>query len=122
MGTRFDTIQATIPNGQSVSQGFSLLGSNAVALKMPATWTAADMTFEASFDGGTTWAAVFDDANAEVKVAAATTAARVGDVIVSAGTLSKLGALPMVRIRSGVKGANVNQGQVTTVGVVAKFI
>jgi hypothetical protein len=98
-----------IANGAAVSSAVNIAGGTLVAIQLPAAWTAADLTFEGSFDG-TTFAPVFDDANAEVKVAAATVAAQVGRILVSAGILSKLAALPMFRIVSGVAGTQVNQG------------
>src|SRR5512147_9840 len=91
----------SIANGAAVSSAVNIAGGTLVAIKLPAAWTAADLTFEGSFDG-TTWQPVFDDASAEVKVVAATVAAQVGRIIVSAGILSKLAALPMFRIVSGV--------------------
>lgn len=120
---RYDRSTLTIANGAAVSQGYSIPpGVNSVALVLPAAWTAADLSFETSIDGGTTWAAVWDDASAEVKVASATMTARVGDALVDAGILRKLAALPMIRLRSGVEGANVNQGAERVFTVFAKFI
>lgn len=99
-----------IANGTAVSTAIRTAGLTLTAIALPAAWTAADLTFQASFDDGTTWLSLWDDANAEVKVASATMTARVGDAIVSAGILSKLAAVPMFRLQSGVKGALVNQG------------
>jgi hypothetical protein len=108
-----------IANGAAVSTAINLAGGTLVAIQLPAAWTAADITFEGSFDG-TTWAPVFDDASAEVKIAAATVAAQVGRILVSAGVLSKLAALPMFRIVSGVAGTQVNQGAARSFVVVTK--
>jgi len=102
-------VVATIPNGAAKSNAISLYDTASMSLLLPAAWTAADLTFEASFDGGTTWGEVWDDANAEVLIAAATIAARVGDAIVGGAIIAKLLGLPMIRLVSGNTAAEVNQ-------------
>lgn len=101
---------ATIANGAAVSGAIDLHDTIIGGIILPAAWTAAALTFEHSIDDGATWAQVFDDANAEVTIAAATIAARVGDVIVpTEAILGKLAGLHVIRFVSGVAGANVNQ-------------
>lgn len=45
--------QVTIPNGASVAPGILTEGRALVGVLMPAAWTAANLGFEASFDGAT---------------------------------------------------------------------
>lgn len=117
----FDKHTATIANGAAVSTIVRSSGATLVAIKMPAAWTAAAIAFEGTFDDGTTYQPVFDDANAEVTIAAATTAARIGQILVpTAGIMAKLAALPAFRIISGVAGLNVNQGAARDIIVITK--
>ena len=114
-------VGATIPNGQAVSNAINLGGSQIAAILMPAAWTGADLTFEASIDGSTGWAQVWDDANGEVLIAAATTAARVGDWLVpSVAIMQKLRGLNWIRLVSGNTAANVNQGAARAFTVLLK--
>ena len=46
-------ISATIANGASLSGALDLNERTPVALLMPAAWTAASITFQASFDNST---------------------------------------------------------------------
>lgn len=103
------TATATIPNGQAVSGSIFLGGSRIGGIHLPAAWTAADLTFEARVGSGV-WAQVWDDANSEVLIAAATIAARLGDVIVPTLALGQeLEGLNEIRLVSGNTAANVNQ-------------
>lgn len=105
-----------IPNGAAVSQGLAMAGFTIACLATPAAWTAAVVTFDASFDGGVTWIAVFDDAGVEVSIASASIVA--AHVLVPATLLTKLAGLPMIRLRSGTVGIPVNQGAARTFGLV----
>ena len=105
-----------IPNGTALSQGLNIAGFTIACLATPAAWTAAVVTFDASFDGGVTWIAVFDDAGVEVSIASATIVA--AHVLVAGTLLSKLAGLPMIRLRSGPVAVPVNQGAARTFGLV----
>lgn len=106
----------TIANGAAVSDAIRAGGGTLTAIKVPSAWTAAALTFEASFDDGTTWRPVFDDQAAEVTISSANmTTLTTGERVVVASTmLNKLAALPMFRLVSGVAGTNVNQGAART--------
>lgn len=111
---------ATIPNGAAVSNPIALGGTKITAILLPAAWTAADLSFEASVDGAA-WAAVWDDANAEVLIAAATVAARLGQWLVpTPGIMQELAGLHFVRLRSGNTAANVNQAAARSFTILTK--
>lgn len=96
--------QATIANGASLSAAIELgvVGAALVGIEMPAAWTAANLTFQASVDG-TNFNNLYDkDGN---------------EVTVTASTSRYIGLIPSLfagframKIRSGTSGAAVNQG------------
>jgi|SRR5215203_922020 len=102
-------LPVTIPNGQSLSNGVNLsqlVGgkSELVGIQLPAGWTAAAISFQASHDG-TTYGDVFDAA-AEISLAGAAVAA--GRYI--SLDPGKFRSLRFVKVRSGLGGAAVAQG------------
>lgn len=64
-----DIIQlvATIASGASLSDAKDMRTKTVVGIVMPATWTAADLTFQVSSDGGTTFREFVGDAGAAVQ-------------------------------------------------------
>jgi len=119
---RWDTHSAVIANGAAVSTAVVMGGGSLVAILVPSAWTAAALTFEASFDGGTTWRPVFDDGAAEVTISSANMTTLTGGnrAVVAASVLNKLAGLTMFRLVSGVAGTNVNQGAARTFAVITK--
>lgn len=99
-------VNAAIANGASLSAAVELEGFVIFAIALPAVWTAAAMTFQSSLDG-VTWGDVFDDAGAEVTIAAGTIVA--GRFLVNSTILEKLAGLSKLRVRSGISGAAVAQ-------------
>lgn len=49
------TFPVTIANGTSLSAEIDIGANALVGIAMPAAWTAADLTFQVSADGGATW-------------------------------------------------------------------
>lgn len=93
---------ASIANGASLSAAVSLETGRLFALQMPASWTTANLTFQASHDG-TTYADMYDEEGTEVTVTAA--ASRV-IVLEPARWLG----IRCLKVRSGTSGSPVNQG------------
>lgn len=97
----------SIAAGEALSDIVNMRGAYRFAgLIMPPQWTAADITFRGSFDG-TTFYDVFDNTNAEYKLPNSS---------IVAGRLYKfpitdLAMFPVLQLRSGVAGAQVNQAQ-----------
>ena len=108
----------TIANGASLSSAFSLGDKQLVGLIISAAWTAADLTFQASEDGGTTWLNVFDQAGVELKIA---TAGVVAGQRVSLDPTPFIG-IDMIKIRSGTNAAPVAQGAARTLTVISRKI
>lgn len=65
-----NSVPATIAESESLSDVVELLGYDLVAVQLPATWTAASVTFQCSQDG-ITFSDVHDDAGTEVALTVA---------------------------------------------------
>ena len=97
----------TIANGESLSGAVDLEGLALARLEMPATWTAADITFQVSHDGAT-YTPYYDET---------------GDPITLVVAASRTVRLPpldwdgvrYVKVQSGTPAAAVNQGGARTV-------
>lgn len=92
---------ATIASGASLSAGVNLSGRVLAGIYMPASWTTADLSFQASNDGAA-WFDVYMGASEVTVVAAAST-------YIAIDTTAFLG-VKLLKVRSGVSGAGVNQG------------
>jgi hypothetical protein len=102
---------AVIASGASLSGEVVLnpMHGTIVGVAMPAEWTAADLTFQVSVDGGTTWLEVLrpDDGNAlTVQVAAAS--------YTPLAPTDLFGA-KRIKVRSGTSGTPVNQAAGRTI-------
>jgi len=100
---------ATIASGASISDAVDMSAYainkdnyRLFGIVMPAAWTAANLTFQASFDGGTTWNDVMDATGTEYTVTAGTSRYIPVDP-------TPFAAIPMLKIRSGTAAAPVNQ-------------
>jgi hypothetical protein len=110
------TTPAAIAGGTSLSGPVALGALTLVGLSMPATWTAAALTFQVSPDGGATWQALFDGAGNEVAVQAAA-----GQFVVPLAMPSYLWrGINMIRVRSGTAAAPVNQAAAAVVNVISR--
>lgn len=105
---------ATIANGASLS-GAVDLGAGAVlaAIYMPAAWTAASLTFQASADG-VTYVDVYDDGDVEYEIAAA--ASRSIKV-----SLEDFIGVRYLKVRSGTTATPVAQGASRSIVLVVSF-
>lgn len=93
-----------IQAGQSVSNAVNLSMMRWCGVQMPAAWTAADVSFDVSYDNGTTWTALFTQTGEYTIPSAQAAASRTIalDVHITAG-------VPLVRVRSGLVAAPVVQ-------------
>lgn len=96
------SLSLKIANGQSLSNIIDFGLARPFAIQMPAAWTAANLTFQASIDG-VTFADLYDDAGVEVLLTA--TASHV--IIMPP---SKFIGLRWLKVRSGTAGVAVAQG------------
>ncbi len=106
------TAQATIASGASLSDAVDLGQARLWAIQMPAAWTAAVLTFQASLDG-VNYFNLFDNTNVEVTWTVA--ASQFQYELFPAKWL----AIRWLKIRSGTSGAAVNQGADRVLTVVA---
>ena len=92
----------TIASGNSLSAAISIGAKTLVGLQMPAGWDAAGVTFQASYDGGTTFGDVHNAAG-EFAVASVAAGQFVGiDPAIWRGVTT-------IKVRSGTSAAPVNQ-------------
>jgi hypothetical protein len=96
-------IDASIPAGATgLSDVIDLGGHVLVAIQMPSTWTAADLTFQVSLDG-VTFNNLYDDEGNEVKLTVA--ASRV----VAIGEPALMWHSGKIKLRSGTAALAVDQ-------------
>lgn len=105
-----DAIPVTIASGGSLSSAVALGGKVLVGLVMPSGWTSADITFQASHDGGTTFGELVtsDFAAADAIAAVQIHSPAASDFI--AFDPAKLRGVQSLKVRSGTSGAAVTQG------------
>ena len=94
-------IAAIITTGTAISSGVDLGAGRVVRLDVPAAWTTANITFQASTDG-VTYFNLHDKAGAEYIV----TAAPSRSIIIP---LADLEGVRYIKVRSGTAAAPVNQ-------------
>lgn len=108
---------ATIASGQSLSDGVSVGGLRLFGIVMPAAWTDANITFQASFDDGSTWVDAYDadtiSAGNEYKISAAASRFIGLDP-------NYFAAIPMIRLRSGTSSLPVAQAAARTITLVLR--
>jgi len=103
-GTNLSTVTATVLSGTSLSAAAPLNQMVVVGIVMPATWTAADLTFQVSSDGGATFHELYTSAGTPVQYQS-TAAVQFGV------DGRQWGGIDQVKVRSGPAGASaVNQG------------
>lgn len=102
----------TISNGTSLSSAVDLGGTTLFAIQIPASWTTANITFQASADG-VTYANLYDSTGTEVTVTAAAS-----EFIVFSSPAPWLG-IRFIKIRSGTSGTPVNQAADRALSIVS---
>jgi hypothetical protein len=110
-----DTVSqtATIANGASLSDAVAMNeGHYPIAIIMPAAWTAASLTFQASVDGST-YNNLYDTSNTEVSVSTAASRAIRLDP-------ADWAWVSYLKVRSGTGGVPVNQGAERLITIVSR--
>lgn len=95
---------ATIANGASLSGALDLGSEKLFAVQMPASWTAAGLSFSVSTELAGTYTDLYDESGTEVTW----TVSASRYVIVS--NPSQWMGVRFIKIRSGTTGTPVNQG------------
>lgn len=96
------TITATIAAGQSLSSAVYLGASFLAGIFIPSNWTSANLTFQGSPDGGTTWGELYTYLGAEWTFVAAASQFLTVDPTQWKGVRSLI-------VRSGTAASAVNQ-------------
>ncbi len=98
----WEVVPVTLPSGASQTDIIDLGGLRLFAIGVPSSWTTANLTFQMSPDGGTTWNNLYDQNGNEITA--------VADVS-SCLTLnpSQFAFIQYLRIRSGTKTTPVAQ-------------
>lgn len=97
-----EPIQATIASGTSLSAGVPLGAKTLVGIAMPAVWTAAGLSFQASVDG-TTWLDMYDGTGSEKVLSVAANRLVTLDP-------AEWASFNYLKVRSGTAAVGVNQG------------
>lgn len=104
------TTTTLIANGASLSSSINLTASRLVVITMPAAWTAANLTFQISYDC-TNYADLYDATGTEYTVTAAASRA----ILITAADFI---GIQCFKIRSGTTGVPVNQAADRTLNLV----
>jgi hypothetical protein len=106
-------VAATIAAGQSLSNSVDLLPSTLVGLWMPASWTAASLTFQVSPDGDNTWLELVNYAGSNVTLTVAA-----GQFIQIDPTQWK--GIYSVKLRSGTLASPVTQAASASIQLIGR--
>jgi len=99
-----EAVNFVIASGETgLSAAVDLKGRTPVAIQMPADWVAADLTFQVSLDGGTTFYNLYDEDGTEVTVTAD------ADQVIALTTLANFWHGGQMKIRSGTAALAVDQ-------------
>lgn len=111
----WEALPVTISNGAALTDTINLGGLRLFGITIPAEWTTANLTFQTSFDGGTTWANMQDkQGNALVVVATPNS--------YIALTPSNFSAVQYLRIRSGTELDPINQAEERTLKLILRTL
>jgi len=94
---------ATIASAGNLSAAVELYGGDVVRIAMPAAWTAADLTFQVSDDGGTTFRNLYWDWGPELVIDAAAA------ITIELSPFIGLQRIDQIKVRSGTAGTPVAQ-------------
>ena len=108
------TIPAVIAPGASLTNQIDIGPGILVGLVIPSGWTSASVTFQASTDGGATWAELYTYAGAEL-----TLTATAGTFLAIDPTQWK--GVRSIKLRSGTAASPVNQTSGATVTLVTSL-
>lgn len=115
-----DIVTANIAAGQSLSAEADIGNKSIVGIYIPANWTTAGLSFQASIDGGATWAELFDGTLA---TAAAITVSSItgGTALALAMDPTKLRGFNAIKVRSGTSGSPVNQTNAVAISLITRL-
>ncbi len=106
-GSPIEWIALTIASGAALTEELNTLGAVPVAIKTPATWTAANLTFVGCEVTAGTYCDVYDDAGTEYNVAASTSRW----IVLNPPAFA---SFQFIKVRSGTTSVPVLQGGART--------
>jgi len=110
-----ETLSVSIAAGASLSDATNLYGLRLYAIAMPSNWTTANLTFQGSADGGTTWTNMTDAYGNEISVTANVSSFIVLD-------LSQFSGLQYLKIRSGSSASPIAQAAARSLQLVLRSV
>jgi hypothetical protein len=113
-----DAIPAAIAAGQSLSAQINIGGKTLTAIAIPAAWTTAGLSFQASSDGGATFGELLDETATARNVSSVTG----GVYTVIAVDPTKWRGITCIKVRSGTSAAPVAQANAVTLTLLTRFI
>ncbi|MDE1902177.1 MAG: hypothetical protein KGI37_11160 [Alphaproteobacteria bacterium] len=111
----WDICPATIAGGTNLTGTINLGGLRLFGIAVPATWTAASLTFQMSPDGGTSWYNLQDQTGTEISAAANPSCCLTFDPKIFA-------PLQYIKLRSGPSSSPVNQTAASTLQLVLRSV
>jgi hypothetical protein len=114
-GTNFTLFTAVIVSGESLSAVVDLAGLTLAGIEMPATWTAASLTFQVAASAALAAANLYDELGSEYTATAAQ-----GHFI--AINPADFAGIKWLRVRSGSSASPVNQAGERSIILVARSI
>ena len=114
MSLRTRQANVTIAADAALSGAVCLGDGVLCAIQMPAVWTAADLSFQVSDDGGTTWTELLDSAGVAIAV---TTPAATERLEVDA---SDFKSAVFLKVRSGTSAIPANQAAARVLTLISR--
>ncbi|MDD4615847.1 MAG: hypothetical protein PHW76_01845 [Alphaproteobacteria bacterium] len=111
----WEAAPAAIASGASLSPVLNLGGLRLFAIVMPSGWTAANLTFQMSPDGGATWANIKDQNGVEITAMASALDCLILDPKVFA-------PIQYLRLRSGTAASPVVQTAARTLSMILRAV
>jgi hypothetical protein len=111
-----NTFPAAIASGQSLSGQVNIGSWVLCGIVVPSTWTTASISLQASPDGGTTWAELYDTGGNPIGANSVSGGAYV------ALSPTALRGVQSVKVRSGSAASPVNQTSSVTMQLVGRVI
>jgi hypothetical protein len=114
-----DTVQAQIAAGESLSAEVDIGTKSLVGISVPNNFTAAELSFQVSFDGET-WGELVDNTNTAITIPTVTIENDLpAQIAVNPEQWQGIAAL---KIRSGTSGAPVNQVNAVTITLITRLV
>ena len=113
-----DVINAQIGAGAALSGAVNIGDKTLVGIAIPANWTTAGLSFQASADGGTTFGELLDETATGKSISSITG----GAYTVIAVNPTKWRGIVCLKVRSGTSASPVKQAQAVTLQLLTRMV